>query len=174
MKINKEFINKILSFKEAYVYELIEDMYILTYRKDSVGPKIIINSQSVYKQLEQIYYTINFLEEEGLIGIDNSYCLNNKINFGVPTINPIDFIDKKGEPMDKYIVQRMDYIEEINKTYWNKKIIIRLELYDFVDNCYMTSEERKYLRDTWLPIIVAVIVSVLTALFTVLFNKHFQ
>ncbi len=155
MKINKEFIKILAEKKHGWVGHIIKDMCILKFEGNNIQ-----NVAEHYKTLEQIYYTVYFLEKEELINIDTQ-----NYGLGIPDFNPTNFsIVSTGD--SKYMADRIHFIADLNKSYWGKDISITPSFYDFVDKNFKTDKQITDSRNLWLPILVAVITALLTAIFS--------
>lgn len=151
MKVNKEFIKILSKMKIGKVGEIIKEMNFLQIEKDAIQ-----NLPEHYKTLEQIFYTVHFLNKEKFITIE--YYASSP----PPSFNPTKF--KK----DKFLIERLEHIDDLISNYWNFKIKITLKFYDFIDNKYKTDQQRDRIRNLCIPIVVAILASLLTFLFGLL------
>lgn len=158
MKVNNKFIDILAEKKFLEVGEIIEEMNFLKFENNTIK-----NLDKKYKILEQIFYTVYFLEKEKLIITEHNY--KNTVG---PNINMKDFV-KKYKSGD-IIFRRLNYIDELIKEYWHRQIRITLNFYSFIDNKYKTDKQKGSQRNFWLAIGIAVLASILTGLSTKLFD----
>jgi hypothetical protein len=163
MKLHKQFIQILAEKKRGTVGLIIVDMKFLKLDND-----VIQNLAESYKTLEQIYYTVHFLEKESLTNIEMTH-----FGKGTPmTFNPLEYWKSKEEGKREYWQERMKYIDDMNKTYWGKEIAITPTFYDFIDNGYRTEKQLQDTRNIWIPVSVAIVSSFLTALFGYVFGQN--
>lgn len=156
MKINKEFVNILSTKKDGRVGDIIKEMEILDIQENNIQ-----NLNKHYKTLEQIFYTVYFLEKEELI---HAYVASMEM---IPSFNFSEF------ERDKFLADRLSYIHDLIKEYWGKRLKITLKFYNFIDNGYKTDQQKEKILNIWVPIGVAILASVLTALLPFLFRVLF-
>lgn len=159
MKVNKDFIRILAEKKHGWVGHIIKDMDFLEFQGD-----VIQNLDKEYKKVEQIYYTVSFLEKEGLISVEVQ-----NYGSGIPTFNPMEFWSTAGKE-SKYLSDRMEFINEMNKSNWGKDISITPSFYDFVDSGFKTERQIKEKRDLWIPVVAALLAAFFTAVFAAMFK----
>jgi len=163
MKINKEFIDLLKKKREATVRDLLGREGLRLIVAMAGGCEKNINSLD---QIDEIIYTLEFLENEKLIKIVGS---DNHI------IYHIGDCLKNGVKKDK--IDHLFFTQELLRKHYNNRIEIRTAFFDFTDHCfpflrYKTEKQREKIINFWLPISIAILVSVLTAIFNQIFRYN--
>lgn len=152
MTIHKEFVNQVIKQYRATLGDLI----------DAHGLNITKNMRTVDElpdQLDQIFYTLEFLRKEGLVEIKEIHSTTTPAIFGLPV----------GRNEEK-IPGVMYYYEKIKQAHdW--EIEMKPGLIHYKEQRYQTDEQLKGERQFWLAIGVAVLASFLSALFALYFPK---
>lgn len=145
MKINKVFVNDLVSTKFSMVGEIIQRMGFLKFDDHHS----IQNLNEHYRLLEEISYTVNFLQVEQLITISDHG------RSGTPDFNPMPFF--KDGTDGHLLYKRLTYInDEVIKRLWNKELKITPLFYEFVNNGYKTAKQKQELINFWLPVVIAI------------------
>jgi len=157
MKINKQIVNLLRKRKEMVVRDLLgtEGLGLIV---ASTGGGCEKNVDSL-EQIDEILYTLQFLEHEELIKEISS---DNHVIYHIGDCLKDDL--KKDEIMHLILTQ------EILEKYYNRKFAVQIAFFNFTDYWlpflkYKTEKQRKEIINFWLPIGVAILVSVLTAIF---------
>lgn len=154
MDIHQKFIDILLRERQGVLYDLISD------GKDGLG--LTTTSNNFLQQLDQILYTIDYLEKLDLINIQKK---SDGLFIG-------DFWDgykpteKEGEI--SAILYLQDKMEE-RKSWW---IEINPGLFRYKSNGYRTDEERREYNNLRLTIGGAILAAILTGLSTKLFDIY--
>jgi len=138
MKINKEFVNKLSERKISEIGDIIKEMNFLKIENGSI---MNLNEKRIYKKLEEIFYTVNFLKKEGF-AVFEEY-----ISKSSPDINISNFSED---------LRKISYINELMKEYWYKNIKIGPFFYNFIENNYKTDTQKERKINFWLPIGIAI------------------
>ncbi len=166
MGLNKELINLLKKKNEGMVRDFL----------GREGLKLIVVSNGEcekniknLKQIDEVIYTLEFLEREELISVIKNCdhhviyhvgdCLKNKLEN--------DEID------------HLFFTQELLEKNFNNKVKIETKFFDFVDYWffpfrYKTEKQREKIINFWLPITVAILASALTALLPYLFKLLFS
>lgn len=151
MKINQRFINILVEKKISKIGEIILEMGFL-----AIEHERIYNIAPHYHILEEIFFTVDYLEKNGLIKLARAP--GPKINLDLS-----DLIDTK----KKYYFERIKHLEKLLDYYWNLEAHINFGLYRFIDNGYKTDEELEKEKNRSAPLVAAG----LSALATVILTK---
>jgi hypothetical protein len=153
MKLNRKFINELGSRRMATVGNIISTLHLI----ETEG-NVIQNLNENLTQLEEVFYTIDRLLENGLISLIDS----NKRP--VPDFNPSKFLEnfKSGDPRAHRIHAMPKYL----KKYWPMNLLVEPGFFQMIENGYKFKSELKEDKQFWLAIGVAVLSAFLTALFT--------
>jgi len=154
MTIHKEFINQIIKQYNATLGDLIGNS----------GLNIAKNMKSVDElpdQLDRIFYTLDFLEKEGLIKVEKT---SNNMN--------IDILELPLGADEGKIPGIIFYEERLKQSYsWSIKM--KPGLIHFKQQRYRTDEQIKEDKQFWFAIGIVILASFLSALFTTYFPKIF-
>lgn len=161
-KLDKQFLQILTRRKWGRVGDIITEMGFLQF-----DGNIIQNLHEEYKRVELICRTAYFLERHELVTVARHYA-----GGFIPTFNPSKFDGAANEK--DYLFERLEYINQLMKQYWDREVHIVPGFYSFVDNGFKTDEEIKEQRQFWLSIGIAVLASFLTALFTAFLPKIFS
>lgn len=154
MDIHKKFVDILLRERTGILYDLITD------KKYGLG--LIPTLENFILQLDQILYTISYLEKLNLINI-------KKNSDGLFIKDFFDGYKPKKEKEDvPAIMYLMEKIEE-RKSWW---IEVNPGLFRFRINGYMTDEEKREYKNRLLTIVSVILASFLTGLFTKLFDIY--
>jgi hypothetical protein len=140
MKINKKFVNLLAKTNFITIGEIIKSMEFLEMENNGIQ-----NLNTEYKTLEQVFFTVKFLEDAKLVTDEGNVGHNI-----IPDFNPSVL------ELNKYLHYRLGYIQDQLKRHWQKKIRITPKFYSFIDNGYKTDEQIKDARSYWLPIGLAI------------------
>lgn len=157
MKINKDFIKILTEEKLTTVFDLLG--------KDGLG--MIIHNKKTLKSLDdldEIFYTIDFLEREKMIIIKQAG------NAQAPNVG--DCLQAKMEESDVAVRHLIDTNERL-KVFYTKELNMNYVIFDFIKNGYKTDLQKERDRNFWLPIWIAVGTTVGVSFLTVLFEKIF-
>lgn len=111
-------------------------------------------------EVEQIFYTVDYLLENRLVKIEL-----HQIGSNIPDFNPENFI-KVG--VDKYLVSQMHAMPQFLQNYWGIELVVNPIYSKFVSNGYKTDEEVDKSWNRWLPFITAIVAATVTAMLTAL------
>jgi len=156
MKINKEFVLIVLEKRMGSVNEVIRSMNILKFEKNNQNK--ILNLHLKCEELERIFYTYDFLIKEKLI---NQYKIDEE---GFYSYERLDFNPSTFEIFGKNIYERMEFTNGLLQEYWNTEFKINLSLFDFVDNNFRTTTQKKEDKNFQLAVIVALATTAVTLL----------
>lgn len=159
MKIHRQFIDELGKERKARVGEIIKTLKIVTLENNNIQD---LNDN--LSELEQIFYTVDYLIENNLV-IQESY----QIGSFVPDFNPMNFIKGK----DGLRASRIHAMPRYLQQYWGREFLVRPVYFRMIENGYKTDEELKEDKQFWLAIGVAVLASFLTAIFTATFSNIF-
>jgi hypothetical protein len=154
MTIYKEFIEQIIYRRDAILSELIG--------KDGLNLKYKVkNVEGLIDLLDRIFYTIDFLQKEGLIECNKkSHNINDDL-FGLPF----------GEDVKR--VYPTMYLCDLWESAAGWQIKIKPGLIHFKQQGYLTDAQLKERNQFWLIIASVVLASFLTSLFTLFLPKIF-
>ena len=153
MKVNKSFINILSDRKISSVGEVVKEMGIFEFKDNAIQ-----NIKNNYPKLEEIFYTVWFLEKNNLIDLSKG-AENTRISFSFEGIEP-----------DDYVYERFKYLQvQIDDT-WGRQIKILPSFYHFIANDYLTDSTYLEWIKFRMALFVAIVASVVTGLSTTLFN----
>jgi|SRR3989338_1567177 len=154
MTIHKKLVEQIIKQYSATLGDLIGRR----------GLNISNGMQSVDElpdQLDKIFYTLEFLEKEGLIEVKKVYSTT------IPDILQLP-LGKDEKTIPGIIYYRQKLIQSYDDNIEMKPGLIR-----YKKQRYQTDEQLKEDRQFWLAIGIAVLASFLSSLFTVYFTRIF-
>lgn len=155
MKINKKFIKLLLNKRQATVGEIVEELDLF-----DIKDGVIMNLNLNYTTLEEIFYTVDLLLKEELV---ESY-----LERVVKTLS----FDISGFKNDKNLFGHFEFIQKHINVYWNKRLEITSEFYDYIERGYKTEGQRQNRLTILLPIIIALL-GIFGAIFTqIFFDKY--
>jgi len=159
MNIHKNFVNQIIFKRKALVKELITG-------KDSLNLDSQRSDQLIIS-LDQILYTVDFLEKNKLIK-----CTPSQDNSPGTLFDGFHF-DQRDEKKGISQVYAVHFLEhKLYKEAFNSlKIEMNPGLLSFVNNKYKTDEQIRSSSNTYLAVAVAIVSSFLTAFLTALFGN---
>lgn len=157
MALHKKFIDELGKRRMAKVGEIITSLNIL-----SIKDNRIFDLNGNLDQLEQIFYTADYLLENKLV-IEKQ----KQIIGSVPDFSPLSFINEADK--ESFRASRIFAFAEYLKEYWGRNYLVRPIYFKMINNGYKTDQEKKEFWQFWLPIISAIVAAFLTGLFTKIF-----
>lgn len=158
MKLHKKFIDELGLQRKATVGKIIANLGILTIKNNSIQ-----DLHDNLDQLEQIFYTVDYLLEKELV-IQEDY----RTGSYVPDFNPINFV--KNREKEDYRTSRIHAMPRYLQQYWGREFLVRPSYFKMIKNGYKTDKEKIEHRNFWLPISLAILAAFLTGLFTKIFD----
>ena len=155
MEINKKFIDLLTEEKLTRMFELLG--------RD--GLDMIVWDKKTLKSLDdldEIFYTIDFLEREKMISITSAG------NIRTPHVG--DCLRNDLNDSDREIRHLMDTNDKL-KEFYSKEIKTTFLIYDFIKNGYKTDLQKERWRNLWLPICIAIGTVIGVAFFAPIFEK---
>ncbi|PIQ92596.1 MAG: hypothetical protein COV70_00230 [Parcubacteria group bacterium CG11_big_fil_rev_8_21_14_0_20_39_22] len=154
MDVHKKFIDVLIRERQGVLYNFISDA------KDGLG--LTSTSNNFFQQLDQILYTINYLEKLDLINIQ-------KNSDGLFIGNFFDgYKSEETEGEISAFLYLQEKMEE-RKSWW---IEINPGLFRYKSNGYKTDEEKQEYKHLWLTVGSVILTAILTGLFTKLFDIY--
>lgn len=159
MKIHKYFCVELGKLRRSTVGDVVTSLGVV-----EVNNKKIVNLKDGLSELEQIFYTVDYLIKNELV-----YVESQQIGSYIPDFDPANFI-KKGD--NKYEIAQMYAMPAFLNNYWGVGLVVKPIYSRFVNNRLKTDEEIEKKWSIWIPIIAVILSSFLTALFTNFFTRY--
>jgi len=142
MKINKVLVKELLNKKVGKIGEAVRAIEVIHFSSENRNR--IADFFTNYKKIEEILFTIDYLEKEKLIEIENS-----NINTSALDLDPTNY-----DGTDN-IHERIEFAFDGLKKVWESKFKINFTLYSFIKNNFKTDSQRKDEKNFWLPVGIA-------------------
>lgn len=146
MNLHKNFINELGARRKAYVGDVIVALKIVLLIENNIS-----NLNDKLEELEQIFYTIDYL-------LENKFIIQVNQRTGssyIPDFNPMNFIKDKNSP--NYRTERIHAMPDYIQQYWGKEFLVRPSFFRMIQNGYQTDLEKKDKINFWLPIAIALL-----------------
>jgi hypothetical protein len=153
MKIHNKFCEELGELRRSTIGDIVVSLGIVKVENGN-----ILNLKDNLFELEQIFYTVDYLKKNELV-----YVESQKIGSYIPDFNPENFM-KKGT--DKYLISQMHAMPGFLKNYWGLELVVNPIYYKFIYNGYKTDGEIDNMWNRWLPFLAVILASVLTAVLT--------
>lgn len=159
MKIHKSFCIELSKLRRSTVGDIIKSLGIVDVTNNN-----ITNLKDGLSELEQVFYTVDYLIENKLVYIES-----RQIGSYVPDFDPTNFIKNSD---NKYEVAQTHAMPAFLSNYWGIVLVVNPIYSRFINNRLKTDEELEKKWNKWIPIIAVILSSFLTALFTSLFTRY--
>ena len=157
MKVHKKFITKLAENKFSQVGEIILELGVVTKTDRSLR-----DAFHKFKELEIIFYTVDFLKENNFIEFGQKYY--DRTTFPITS----KIVDPEGEELVTH--GKIKFLDKYITEYWGMEVFIRPSIYKYIDNGFKTDEEKDKDIQFWKGVIIAVVTAFLTAVFTSWFS----
>ncbi len=157
MKIHKGFCEELGKLRRSTVGDIIVSLGIVELNAQNIS-----NLKAGIPQLEQIFYTVDYLKNNELVQQES-----HQIGEYVPDFDPTDFIK---DNTDRYSVAQMNAMPGFLQDYWGIGLIVNPVYSVFVSNGFKTDEEADKAWNKWSPYCVAIVAALATAILTAIFT----
>ena len=151
MKPDEKVVDILLKNKELYLSQIVGEtgMGITHFENGET-----VSSKNLPK-LENVFFTLDFLEKNKLIKISSETGFSVKKDGA--QVSCFDLIVESSE--DEF------FFRELWKKF-NGRIQIEMSLWEFKKNGYKTDQQKRDFQNVWMPIVAAILAAFFTAFFT--------
>lgn len=115
------------------------------------------SSALIFKELDEIFYTLDYLINNKFIELTNGSGLTGVSLYGLNLRNQSH-------------VSHAIYLQDLLEKHLGNTYIIKVSIFDFERNGYRTAKEREDSRRYWEAVGIAIITAICTSIFTSIFS----